>query len=121
VKTETTTETEERYTPPTSMVPPIQLPMPMPQPQQFPTVVNDVNIVIRYPNGQTATWPANQPIPAGAVQVTNSNPVCDGRKRDDEELGSEYVDNHGNGIVGKYVEPYRNHDAELERRERELR
>lgn len=78
VKTETTTETEERYTPPTSMVPPIQLPMPMPQPQQFPTVVNDVNIMIRYPNGQTATWPANQPIPAGAVQVTNSNPYATG-------------------------------------------
>lgn len=78
VKTETTTETEERYTPPTSMVPPIQLPMPQPPPQPFPTVVNDVNIIIRYPNGQTTTWPANQPIPAGAVQVTNSNPYATG-------------------------------------------
>lgn len=81
VKTETTTETEERYTPPTSMVAPIQLPMPMPQQPMGmypPTVVNDVNIMIRYPNGTTATWPANQPIPAGAVQVTNSNPYATG-------------------------------------------
>jgi hypothetical protein len=81
VKTETTTETEERYTPPTSMVQPIQLPMPMPQQQMGmypPTVVNDVNIIIRYPNGTTATWPANQPIPAGATQVTSSNPYATG-------------------------------------------
>jgi|GEM_PF-6199905 len=81
VKTETTTETEERYTPPTSMVPPIALPMPMPQQQMGmypPTVVNDVNIIIRYPNGTTATWPANQPIPAGATQITSSNPYATG-------------------------------------------
>jgi hypothetical protein len=69
-KTETTETTEEGFVPnPTSMIPPIQQPIAPPQP---PTIVNDIMVTVRLPNGQVTTMPLSQ-VPTSGGQVLSTN------------------------------------------------